>query len=101
MKMSLRPPSFAAIRTQLRRARRAKLRTRVLLGVLGVTLVALVAFDVAAVTALRGYLMNQTDSQLRAVLAEYRVTTFPDWPPQILPASRRGRSWSGSGTARR
>ncbi len=95
MKMSLRPPSFAAIRTQLRRARRAKLRTRVLLGVLGVTLVALVAFDVAAVTALRGYLMNQTDSQLRAVLAEYRVTTFPDWPPQIPPglAPRQVLEW--------
>jgi two-component system OmpR family sensor kinase len=79
MKTSLRPPSLATVRTQLRRARRAKLRTRVLLGVLGVTLVALVAFDVAAVTALRGYLMNQTDNQLRAVLAEYRVTTFPNW----------------------
>ncbi|HEX3922273.1 MAG TPA: HAMP domain-containing sensor histidine kinase [Streptosporangiaceae bacterium] len=79
MKMSLRPPSLTAIRTQLTRARRAKLRTRVLLGVLGVTLVALVAFDVAAVTALRGYLVNQTDNQLRAVLAEYRVTSFPNW----------------------
>jgi two-component system, OmpR family, sensor kinase len=85
MIMSLRPPSLTAIRTQLTRARRAKLRTRVLLGVLAVTLVALVAFDVAAVTALRGYLMNQTDNQLRAVLAEYRVTTFPNWPPRFPP----------------
>jgi two-component system OmpR family sensor kinase len=93
MKMSLRPPSLATVRTQLRRARRAKLRTRVLLGVLGVTLVALVAFDVAAVTALRGYLMNQTDNQLRAVLAEYRVTTFPNFPvrPSLLP--RRNYAW--------
>jgi two-component system OmpR family sensor kinase len=99
MRMSLRLPSLVAIRTQLRRARRAKLRTRVLLGVLGVTLVALVAFDVAAVTALRGYLMNQTDTQLRAVLAEYRVTTFPNWQgprpfyvhgrPQQVPAATR------------
>ena len=36
-----------------------------LLGVLAVTLIALVAFDVAAVTALRGYLIGQTDSELR------------------------------------
>jgi two-component system, OmpR family, sensor kinase len=60
--------------------RRAKLRTRVLLGVLAVTLVALVAFDVAAVTALRGYLLSQTDQQLRQVLSLYRV----------LPANRSG-----------
>ena len=53
--------------------RRAKLRTRVLLGVLAVTLVALVAFDVAAVTALRGYLIGQTDQQLQEVLSLYRV----------------------------
>jgi hypothetical protein len=53
--------------------RRPKLRTRVLLGVLGVTLVALVAFDIAAVTALRSYLIGQTDSQLRSVLNVYRL----------------------------
>jgi two-component system, OmpR family, sensor kinase len=53
--------------------RRAKLRTRVLLGVLAVTLIALVAFDVAAVTALRGYLIGQTDQQLQEVLSLYRV----------------------------
>jgi two-component system, OmpR family, sensor kinase len=58
---------------RLRLPRRAKLRTRVLLGVLGVTLVALVAFDVAAVTALRGYLFSRTDQQLRQVLSLYRV----------------------------
>ena len=45
----------------LRRPRRALLRTRVLIGVLLVTLVALAAFDVAAVTALRTYLIGQTD----------------------------------------
>jgi two-component system OmpR family sensor kinase len=58
---------------RLRRPRRAKLRTRVLLGVLGVTLIALIAFDVAAVTALRGYLFSRTDQQLRQVLSLYRV----------------------------
>ena len=58
---------------RLRRPRRAKLRTRVLIGVLAVTLVALIAFDVAAVTALRGYLFSRTDQQLRQVLSLYRV----------------------------
>jgi two-component system OmpR family sensor kinase len=67
---------------RLRRPRRAKLRTRVLFGVLGVTLVALVAFDVAAVTALRGYLLSQTDQQLREVLSLYRV----------LPVHQAGQS---------
>jgi two-component system, OmpR family, sensor kinase len=51
-----------------RRLRRAKLRTRVLVAVLAVTLVALAAFDFAAVTALRGYLLNQTDAQLQTVV---------------------------------
>ena len=56
----------------LRRPRRPQLRTRVLAGVLLTTLVALVAFDVAAVTALRGYLLSQTDSRLQTVLRLYR-----------------------------
>ena len=59
---------------RLRAPRRAKLRTRVLLGVLAVTLLALVAFDIAAVTALHGYLIGQTDQQLQEVLGLYRVS---------------------------
>jgi two-component system, OmpR family, sensor kinase len=51
------------------RPRWALLRTRVLAGVLLVTLVTLAAFDVAGVTALRSYLIGQTDSELRSVLA--------------------------------
>jgi two-component system OmpR family sensor kinase len=66
--------------------RRAKLRTRVLLGVLAVTLVALVVFDVAAVTALRGYLIGQTDQQLQEVLSLYRVLPVHD---PIRPAQSR------------
>jgi two-component system, OmpR family, sensor kinase len=54
------------------RLRRARLRTRVLAGVLAVTLIALVGFDIAAVTALRGYLVGRTDSQLREVLSVYQ-----------------------------
>lgn len=55
-------------RPRLRFPRRAQLRTRVLAGVLLITLVAFAAFDIAAVAALRGYLLSQTDSQLRTVL---------------------------------
>jgi len=61
---------------RLRRLRHPMLRTRVLAGVLAVTLLALVAFDVAAVTALRGYLLGRTDQQLQGVLALYRVQTL-------------------------
>ena len=55
-----------------RRPGRPQLRTRVLAGVLGVTLIALVVFDFSAVTALRGYLLSRTDSQLQNVLRLYR-----------------------------
>jgi len=51
-----------------RRPGRPQLRTRVLAGVLMVTVIALVTFDVVAVTALRRYLLSQTDSQLQTVL---------------------------------
>jgi two-component system OmpR family sensor kinase len=56
--------------TRLRFHRRAQLRTRVLVGVLLITLVGFAAFDLAAVAALRGYLLGQTDSQLRTVLSQ-------------------------------
>jgi two-component system OmpR family sensor kinase len=62
-------------------ARRALLRTRVLVGVLLVMLVALAAFDVAAVTALRTYLVGQTDAQLRSVLGLYGRVNFIGRPP--------------------
>jgi two-component system, OmpR family, sensor kinase len=61
---------------RLGRPRRPLLRTRVLVGVLLVTLAALTAFDVAAVTALRTYLIGQTDTQLRNVLSVYRLVNF-------------------------
>ncbi len=67
---------------RLRRPRRPKLRTRVLIGVLAVTLIALVGFDVAAVTALRGYLIGQTDSELHNVLSLYRVQAPYSWTPK-------------------
>jgi two-component system, OmpR family, sensor kinase len=61
----------------LRRPRRPQLRTRVLAGVLLITVVALVAFDVAAVSALRRYLLSQTDSRLQTVLSLYRPVNRP------------------------
>jgi two-component system OmpR family sensor kinase len=62
------------------------LRTRVLAGVLLTTLVALAAFDVAAVTALRRYLFSRTDSSLHALLNLYRPA-----PLQFPLPSRPGR----------
>jgi len=67
-------PDWRAILT-LRALRKAQLRTRVLAGVLAVTLIALVAFDFAAVGALRRYLLGHTDAQLATVLGLYRPTT--------------------------
>jgi two-component system OmpR family sensor kinase len=52
------------ILTPLRRLVRGRLRLRVLIAVASLTLVTLAAFDVTAVTALRGYLTNQTDTAL-------------------------------------
>jgi two-component system, OmpR family, sensor kinase len=68
-------PDWHAILT-LQRPRRAQLRTRVLAGVLAVTVIALVAFDFAAVGALRRYLLGHTDAQLQTVLSLYRPMTI-------------------------
>ncbi len=48
--------------------RRPQLRTQVLAGVLLVTLAALAVFDVTAVSELRRYLLNRTDSNLETVI---------------------------------
>jgi two-component system, OmpR family, sensor kinase len=64
--------------------RRGKLRTKVVAGVLAITLAALALFDFAAVTALHKYLISQTDVTLKSALAQTqpRLTT-------LLPASRK------------
>ncbi len=49
--------------------RRPQLRTQVLAGVLLVTLAALAVFDVTAVSELRRYLLNRTDSNLETVIS--------------------------------
>jgi two-component system, OmpR family, sensor kinase len=55
-----------------RRLRRPQLRTQVLAGVLTITLLALAAFDVVAVSALHRYLVSRTDSNLRTALTMTR-----------------------------
>jgi two-component system, OmpR family, sensor kinase len=70
--------------------RRALIRTRVMVGMLLVTLVALAAFDIAAVTAVRTYLVGQSDSGLRQVIGLYRVVNFIKKNPphyQIRPVA--------------
>jgi len=67
-----------------RRPRRAKLRTRVLAGVLLITMTALVAFDISAVSALRRYLLSHTGAQLTSVLRLYRPLTRPG-PMTVVP----------------
>jgi hypothetical protein len=52
----------------LRRLLRAQLRLKVMAGVVVVTLLALVAFDIGAVTTMRRYLLTQTDSNLQGAL---------------------------------
>ena len=52
----------------LRRLLRAQLRLKVMVGVVVVTLLALVAFDIGAVTTMRRYLLTQTDSNLQGAL---------------------------------
>jgi two-component system, OmpR family, sensor kinase len=77
------------------RPRWALLRTRVLAGVLLVTLVVLAAFDVAAVSALRPYLLGQTDGQLRDVLDLYssvaRDAQLLHGPPHAIVGIYRKR----------
>jgi two-component system, OmpR family, sensor kinase len=65
--------------------RRSKLRTQVLAGVLAITLLVLAAFDVAAVSAVRQYLVGQTDSSLRKVLS-----TTQQQLNVLIPAAKSG-----------
>lgn len=77
----------------LQRLGRAQLRTRVLAGVLLIMLAALVAFDLSAVTALRGYLLGHTDEQLQDVVGLYRAVAAR---PVTTPAVSRVSSLSGT-----
>lgn len=78
----LRPFSWL-LRRPIRRLMRGQLRLRVLVAVLLVTLAALLAFDFAAVTALRGYLLEQTDTSLHTI-ALLDLTQLNAVPPAEL-----------------
>jgi two-component system, OmpR family, sensor kinase len=70
---------------RLRHPRLPQLRARVLAGVVLITLIALAGFDIAAVTALRGYLLNQTDSSLTAVSNQIQGPRLHE----LLPGAKR------------
>ena len=100
--MSPRPVSVA--RALLRRLTRAQLRLKVMAGAVVVTLLALVAFDVAAVATMRRYLLSQTDASLQTaltltapklsmLLASGAAFRLPGRPHQ-LPASSKAPSGS-------
>ena len=80
------------------RIRRPQLRTQVLAGVLLVTLAALTVFDATAISELRRYLLDRTDSNLRnrrsACRAGRRGSSSPagrcsGWPPATRHRFRR------------
>ena len=78
-------------RALLRRLLRAQLRLKVMAGVVVVTLVALVAFDVGAVTTMRRYLLAQTDNNLQGAL----TLTVPRLDAILLPAAAHARPAGG------
>ena len=78
----------------LSRVLQAQLRLKVMAGVVVVTLVALVAFDVGAVAIMRRYLLSQTDSNLKVAL----TLTIPRLDA-ILPAATPARAVNRQGTA--
>jgi two-component system, OmpR family, sensor kinase len=59
---------LSSARALARRLLRAQLRIKVMAGVVVVTLVALVAFDIGAVATMRRYLLAQTDNNLQGAL---------------------------------
>jgi two-component system, OmpR family, sensor kinase len=85
--MMLRKASRAT--ALLRRLLRVQLRFKVMASVVAVTLVALVAFDVGAVTTMRRYLLTQTDNNLHvaAILTVPRLNGILSGPP---PGARGG-----------
>ncbi len=73
-------------RGQPRTDGRGKLRTKVVAGVVAITLAVLAVFDFAAVTALKKYLVGQTDVSLKSAL----TVTKPRLD-QLLPAFSKAR----------
>jgi two-component system OmpR family sensor kinase len=87
--MSHTPTSRA--QALLRRLLGVQLRLKVMVGVVVVTLVALAAFDVAAVTTMRRYLLTQTDNNLQVALTLTvpRLNAILNVPASIGPSRER------------
>jgi two-component system, OmpR family, sensor kinase len=77
------PSGLTRVLRPFRRLVRSRLRLQALLAVVAVTLVALVSFDFAAVTALRSYLMDRTDATLHAA-ALHNASWLAAAPPAVL-----------------
>jgi two-component system, OmpR family, sensor kinase len=92
------PTWWARLRTRIHRT---QLRTRVLTGVLAVTLIALAGFGFAAVTALHGYLLAATDADLHTVIRQYQpLLATPSAPqrnssPRLPEGNPRGGNSGG------
>jgi two-component system, OmpR family, sensor kinase len=84
-----------------RRLWRAQLRLRVMAGVVVITLIALVGFDVGAVATMRSYLLNQTDQDLQLALSLTKIQ-LPVLVPgykQLVSAMHVERVSGGPGRA--
>jgi two-component system, OmpR family, sensor kinase len=79
-----------------RRLWRAQLRLKVMAGVVVVTLVALVAFDVAAVSVMRRNLLRQTDANLQVALTLTAPTLGRILGPHLGSPARQALPASGS-----
>jgi two-component system, OmpR family, sensor kinase len=77
---------------RLLRARllRVQLRLKIMAGVVALTLIALTAFDIAAVTTMRHYLYGSTDKNLQAALNFTRGQL-----PFLVPGYAPGGTWAG------
>jgi two-component system OmpR family sensor kinase len=80
----------------LRRLWRAQLRLKVMAGVVVVTLVALVAFDVAAVSVMRRNLLGQTDANLQVALTLTKPMLARILAPQAGQVAQVGRAVNGA-----
>lgn len=76
-------PALRRVLRPFHRLVRGRLRLRVLIAVVSVALVALVAFDFAVITALRSYLLAQTDTTLSSTAQVYR-SALSTLPPAVL-----------------
>jgi two-component system OmpR family sensor kinase len=69
---------------------RVKLRTKVVAGVLAIVIAALAVFDFTAVSALRRYLITQTDASLTSALKQTQAKL-----PELLPEYRKPGAMTG------